>query len=123
MFWNWLELARENRKAANVLLDHGLLRSAVSRAYYAAYSKVTWELCERGIAMPAGRQGPTHSRIHRLVIGSLTTLEKDKREALSRVMKRLYRLRIIADYAPHYNIDARDIREAMTLMNTVFDAF
>jgi len=41
---NWLDLARECRKAASRLTVEGLNRSAISRAYYAVYSKATHEL-------------------------------------------------------------------------------
>jgi len=118
----WLELARDSRKSASVLVN-GFHRSAVSRSYYAAYSKVTMELCSLGITMPADRESPTHRKIRPLIEGNLTTMDREKRLALSRIVGRLYTMRISADYSPSLAVGAREAREAISLMNKVFDAF
>jgi len=57
----WLELARDARKSANELMELDRFRSSISRAYYAAYSKVTHELVvTAGLTMPPDREGPNH---------------------------------------------------------------
>ncbi|MCA9450171.1 MAG: HEPN domain-containing protein, partial [Candidatus Omnitrophica bacterium] len=59
----WLDLARDSRQAANVMVQHGRYRSAISRSYYAVYSRVTYELISSGVKMPASKEGPTHSKL------------------------------------------------------------
>jgi len=61
----WLDLARTAREAANRLLTEDHYRSAVARAYYAVYSKITHEVA--GLAMPPGREGPSHGRIRPVI--------------------------------------------------------
>jgi hypothetical protein len=36
---------------------------------------------------------------------------------------RLYTLRLVADYRPSMDVDARDAREAVSIMNTIFESF
>ena len=58
MSQTWLELAREARKAARRLMTEDNFRSCASRAYYAAYSKITHELvATAGLTMPKDREG------------------------------------------------------------------
>ncbi len=120
---NWLDLARDSRKAASELVRDGHYRSATSRAYYAAFSKISHELVHTGHAMPAGREGPSHRRLRPMVEANLKSLRIEQRAALSRIVGRLYVLRIYADYTPSIHVDARDAREAVSLMNKIFHAF
>jgi hypothetical protein len=55
----WQEMASESRKAANEMVKTRF-RPCLSRAYYAAYSKVTQDLIAAGAPMPPGREGPNH---------------------------------------------------------------
>ena len=126
----WLDLARDARQAANRLVVEGSLRSGMSRAYYAAYSKVSHELvCTAGLAMSTGREGPSHpgelgtGGIRRLIETSMPNMQKSKRVKLSELIGRLYSLRIIGDYKPSVEVDVADAREAITLMKRIFDAF
>ncbi len=65
---NWLDLARGAREAANRLLTEDLYRSAVARAYDAAYSKITHELTAiAGLPMSPGREEPGHNRIRPVI--------------------------------------------------------
>jgi uncharacterized protein (UPF0332 family) len=105
-------------------------RSCVSRAYYAAYSKVTHELVvTAGLTMPTNREGPNHpgetgtGGIRRLIETSMPNMQQDKRVKLSEFIGRLYTLRIDADYKPSVEVGNRDAREALTIMNKVFYAF
>jgi len=119
----WLDLTRDGRKSASSLVANKFHRSAVSRSYYAVYSKVTMELCALGIAMPAGREGPRHGKIRPLIETNLTTMTRDERLALSRIVGRLYTLRILADYSPSSTVGSLEGREAISLMNKALDAF
>lgn len=120
---SWLDLARDARKAAHVLVsDH--FRSCVARAYYAAYSKVVHELAvTAGLPMPIGREGPSHKRIRRLILTSMPNMAQVKREKLSELVGRLYTLRIDADYKPSIEVEDAEAREAISIMKTIFEAF
>src|SRR5437868_1225176 len=129
MAQTWFELASDARKAAGRLVsDHP--RSCLSRAYYAAYSKVTFDLSAiPGVNFPAGDEGPKHpgrtgtGGIRRLIETHMTGLNEPRRLKLSELIGRLYTLRLVADYRPSMEVDGRDAREAVSIMNTVFDAF
>jgi hypothetical protein len=129
MSLSWFDLASDARKAAGRLVaEH--YRSCVSRAYYAAYSKVTNDLSRSpGISFPPGDEGPKHpgrtgtGGIRRLIESSLANMDEPKRVKLSELVGRLYTLRCVADYGPSMDIDGRDAREAISIMNTIFDSF
>lgn len=129
MAQTWLDMARDARRAASRLVTEDF-RSCVSRAYYAAYSKVTHELVvTAGLTMPTNREGPNHpgetgtGGIRRLIETSMPNMQQDKRVKLSEFIGRLYTLRIDADYKPSVEVGNRDAREALTIMNKVFYAF
>ena len=102
-------------------------RSCLSRAYYAAYSRVTNELEKQGVVFPQDREGPNHpgmtgrGGIRRLIESNMQTPYEPQRLKLSEWIGRLYTLRIDADYRPSVAIDARDAREAISIMKNVFD--
>jgi len=73
--------------------------------------------------MPANREGPAHARLRSLVEGNLYHLPKPKREALSRMIGRLYAMRVVADYSPAASVDKRDSREAASIMKKAFESF
>jgi uncharacterized protein (UPF0332 family) len=128
MFQTWLELARDARKAASRLVTEENFRSCVSRAYYAAYSKVTHELTvTAGLTMPADREGPGHGTgrgsIRPMIETSMPNMEGQKRVKLSELIGRLYTLRIDADYKPSVQVEGGDAREALSIMKTVFESF
>jgi hypothetical protein len=50
-------------------------------------------------------------------------MDQPRRLKLSELIGRLYTLRIFADYMPSVEVDGRDAREAISIMNTVFDWF
>ena len=106
----------------------------MSRAYYAAYAKVTHLLVQKGEAMPDGREGPPHpghlptgeakhKGIRQLIMEKLTEIDVAKRRALSELIGELYTLRLYGDYRPSQQIDAVEAREAVSMMNTVFENF
>ena len=125
----WHEVARDSRKAANEMVETRF-RSCLSRAYYAVYSKVTHDLAAASnVTFPPGREGPNHpgesgtGGIRRLIETSMPAMSQERRVKLSELVGELYTLRLYADYRPSIEIDAPDAREAISLMNTVFDAF
>lgn len=124
----WLELAREARNSANLLLTQERFRSCASRAYYAAYSKVAHELvATAALTMPTGREGPHHTgkkgAIRPMIETSMPGMDQPKRLRLSELVGRLYTLRIDADYRPSVDLDGRDAREAIAMMKKVFESF
>ena len=125
----WSELASDARKAASRLVGEHY-RSCLSRAYYAVYSKVTFDLTAiPGVGFPVGDEGPRHpgrtgtGGIRRLIETHMTHLAPQKRVKLSELVGRLYTLRCVADYRPSVDVDARDAREAVSIMNTIFESF
>lgn len=124
MAQTWLDLARDGRKAAGRLVTEERFRSCASRAYYAAYSKVTHELVmTAGLAMAADREGPGHASIRRLIETSMPNMQQEKRVKLSELVGRLYTLRIDADYKPSVEVEGADAREALSIMKTIFESF
>jgi uncharacterized protein (UPF0332 family) len=124
---SWFELASDARKAANRLVSDNH-RSCVSRSYYAAYSRVTYVLSiAPGVMFPTNREGPNHpgetgtGGIRRLIETSMPNMDQPRRVKLSELIGRLYTLRIFADYRPSVEVEGRDAREAISIMNTVFD--
>jgi uncharacterized protein (UPF0332 family) len=129
MAQTWFDLAKDARKAASRLVSENY-RSCLNRAYYAAYSKVTFVLAAApSVTFPAGREGPNHpgeagtGGIRRLIETSMPDMDSDRRVWLSQLLGRLYTLRIDADYKPSVEVEAGDAREAVSIMNKVFDAF
>jgi len=125
----WFDLASDARKAANRLVSDNY-RSCVARAYYAAYSRVTYALAiAPGVSFPANREGPNHpgetgsGGIRRMIETSMPDMDQKRRVKLSELIGRLYTLRIFADYRPSVEVEGGDARNAISLMNTIFDWF
>ncbi len=53
----------------------------------------------------------------------MPNMEPLKRVKLSELIGRLYTLRVSADYKPSVDVDGCDARDAISIMNTVFDSF
>jgi uncharacterized protein (UPF0332 family) len=107
----WLDIARSNQRAAASLFDEGHYRSAVSRAYYTVYARVTHALVLQGVAMPEGQEGPRHQKLVPLIGDNLR-----KPAFVGRLVRRLYLMRCHADYIPSVTVGARDGRNALSLM-------
>ena len=130
---SWQDVAIDSRRAANELV-RTRHRSCLSRAYYAAYARVTHLLITKGVPMPEHREGPPHpghlpsgeakhKGIRQMVVEKLDQWEPPKRRALSELIGELYTLRLAADYHPSQDVDAADAREAVSMMTTVFENF
>jgi len=82
-----------------------------------------------GITFPPGEKGPKHpgrtgaGGIRRLIETQMKEMEQARRVKLSELVGRLHTLRCVADYHPSMDVDARDTREALSIMKTIFDAF
>jgi hypothetical protein len=125
----WFDLASDARKAANRLVEPNP-RSCLNRAYYAAFSKVNHALVGTpGVTIKLGREGVNHpgesgaGGIRRWIVTHMPDMDPPKRVKLSELIGRLYTLRISADYQPSVDVDGRDAREAISIMNAVFDSF
>src|SRR5438105_11965458 len=83
----WLDVARDARNSANTLLSEDHYRSAVARAYYAAYSKITHELVVgAGLPAPPNREGFSHARIRPVIETSMPNMAQARRDKLSELL-------------------------------------
>jgi len=117
---DWQSMAQDNYVAAGVLLRAGRWRSAVSRAYYAAYARAVAALKRRNVAMPRTREGPSHKRLPFLVAQHLMELSASIRWRLFSRISRLYTMRLNADYYASVPVVGRDARSAMGMLKDVF---
>lgn len=101
----WRDIATENEEAAKELLRAGRFRSAVSRAYYAAYAIVTGKLVEAGAVPKTGESNPSHKALPLMVEGNLPGLSAWERRDLKSTTRRLYSTRIDADYRSTTDVD------------------
>jgi len=108
----WDELSIDSRSAAQVLLAQGHTRSSISRAYFAAYAAATARVAAR-VSLPAGRQNPTHADLRRYVGSSLTNLPLWQRQWLGTLIRRLWKMRVDADYVPGACVDDRLAKQAL----------
>jgi uncharacterized protein (UPF0332 family) len=119
---SWSDMARDNLVAAKSLLADARWRSAVSRAYYAAYSAVTGKLKGRA-SFPRGRQNPSHDNLARLIMNYLTEFAVSERRQMMAAARRLYRTRIAADYKPGEEVGVQEariaVRDASFIVRTV----
>jgi uncharacterized protein (UPF0332 family) len=99
----WDVIARDNLTAARVLAKAGLLRSSVSRTYYAAFSAVTFVLTGEA-SFPRGYETPLHQTVTGLLDRHLPRHRYLRQ--IKAAVRRLYNDRIIADYRAGRTIDA-----------------
>jgi len=116
----WRDLGSKNRTSANQLFAAGQWRSCASRAYYALYAELTHQLLQAKISMPTGRGNPKHANLSMLVGNNLIAVRPQSRWRLSGLVKKLYDLRIMADYLPNVDIAEPEARIAMGLMDQAF---
>lgn len=103
----WDEIATEALRAAQRLGDHEFWRSCASRAYYAAFSAVTFALREMA-PFDRGRETPAHHRVIGLVQQHLRAGRSPERLRRLKAMLRLsYNTRIDADYRADITVDRR----------------
>ncbi len=114
---NWDVLARDSRRAAELLKEAGCIRSCLSRAYYSAYAVVTWRLLLDGHTVSSGDYpNPGHEQLLQL---ARNNLPKVLRYEVERCLKRLRAFRLAADYDESGNWSEQDAVIALQLLNKI----
>jgi uncharacterized protein (UPF0332 family) len=108
----WQAVSLDSFRAANELLRGARHRSAVSRAYYAAFSAATGYLESRGVSFTAGRQSPPHRDLADL-LGRYYQGSPLMKRQLQTTIRRLYTLRLFADYDVKITVDDTTSRDAV----------
>ena len=109
----WREVGEDSFHAAQGIKHHP--RSCVSRAYYAAYALMSSELVStRGVKFVLGRDGPSHFLLPTLVENHLRNrMNISKIRGIKAALRRLYNIRLNADYRPNLQISSSDVRDAL----------
>ena len=117
----WVSMSIDACKASRKLREKHP-RSAISRAYYAAYAAVTSELKkDPGVTFSADRGNPAHGSLLDYIQQSLP-LQGHSAESvddLRRCLRELRRDRERADYLPHASLDMDDAKEALRRAESV----
>ena len=106
----WVEMSIDAYKAASALRSTHE-RSAISRAYYAAYAAVTNELKKvPSLTLDYEDNNPRHSKLPKYVQHGFSELDHDPQtvQEIKRNLKDLMRDRIRADYMPGETMDPHD---------------
>ncbi len=96
----WNELGLDSRRAAQELLEQNRIRSSVSRSYYSAYCAITSRLAKQGVDFAYGGNNPPHADLPGYILHNLPALPQDTRYVLARAIRRLWKVRVDADYVP-----------------------
>ncbi|MBD1210707.1 MAG: HEPN domain-containing protein [Ignavibacteria bacterium] len=89
-FWN---RAQENLKAAEILLDNGLLNAAANRAYYAAYHAAAALIEAKGL-----EYNSDHRKVQAVFNGEILRRSKNLPGELRGYLATMHDIRAIADY-------------------------
>lgn len=120
----WRKMAQDSLYAASVCLRRGLYRSAVSRAYFAAYQVATDALRQvPGLRPPLDREGWSHERTPGLLMENVR--DRLGAERLREVIRRLrsaYRERLDADYHGERLFDESSARRCFANAQALWDA-
>ena len=117
---SWFEMSRDSLRAARLAHNHGHRRSAVSRAYYAAYAALAGVFDETGgIDFRYEGNNPGHRQLLALTANNLDPrkFNKTKRQEIKRHLKTLQAMRINADYNPAES--SLDQQESMIALRQV----
>ncbi|MEW6250137.1 MAG: HEPN domain-containing protein [Planctomycetota bacterium] len=110
---DWRDIARDNLKAAQALSKTPHLRSCASRAYYAAFSAVTFALSSHARS-GRGHETPAHQAVPGLLEKHLEAkLGARRLTNVKKMMRRLYNERLSADYRSGLTLDDRSIRQSL----------
>ena len=100
------ELAREALVAAELLVQHGLVRSSIDRSYYAAFHAASALLASRGI-FPGSHDGVIAMlSLHFVKVGALS-------RDTARNLQDLQNQRLIADYKGYLDQDSADAHRCL----------
>ncbi len=97
-------MSLSSRKAAQTLLGSENYRSSISRSYYAAPCAVTEALADK-VTFAYGGNNPPHDNLPNLVAFNLTVLDKPARREVQAALRRLWKVRVEADYIPQAYIN------------------
>jgi uncharacterized protein (UPF0332 family) len=115
----WREMAQKSFEAASFLGANDYARDCISRAYYAAFARVTGALIDAGQKPRPGLGTWSHQTLPELASTALVSGTAASGN-LEYALERLYQLRLMADYWPEVEIDDRVGRWAVGLMSQVF---
>ena len=116
---SWAEVTRQNLQAARLLAEHKRFRSAVSRAYYTAFSAVTDRLRNQGQSVPRKRESWAHMKMPLLLDKILNNSTADSREEIVVAYQTLYQYRIDADYFASRPVDEDFCDHALATLDIV----
>lgn len=105
---SWREIGDECLNSAKYSHDGGFFRTAISRAYYAAYAHVSGALVEGGVDVArSDRPNPSHQQLDSLLAHNLDTkrFPIGVRRDLARRVRHLRRFRVMSDYDPASYVD------------------
>lgn len=105
---DWNRLGQSSLRSAKLLKEAGEFRSAISRAYYAAYAFSTGRLIDDGHTVGGeGRSNPSHQRLQTMIEANANTAGRsnERRRDLARRFRNLRRFRVMADYDPSSYVD------------------
>jgi len=107
-------MAWDSFNAGDVLRGEGLVRSAASRYYYAAYQATTALLHYRGLTPPQGREAWSHDDTPDLVLDQLASFlaSRDVRRRIARTLRELYEVRVQADYHASADVNSDVVTRA-----------
>ena len=112
----WESLATESCTASHELFGARRWRNAIARSYFAVYARAAAALKASNVAMPSGREGPSHKKLPHLLLNNLTALPMVDRQKLYSLVGTLYFLRLEADYMPSVCLSEGEARNSMGLM-------
>jgi uncharacterized protein (UPF0332 family) len=116
---DWTEIGRDCLRAAQRTRDEQV-RSAISRAYYAAHSVLAHALIGAGYSPPGQRQTPPHDSQAKLIGRHFAANGPAFVRELRAKVRRLYAARLDADYNRRATMDASVSRAAIRDAHSVF---
>ena len=110
----WWNMAQESFVAAQSLEQLGIVWSAASRAYYAAYQAATTLLLYARLVPPEDREAWSHEATPALLRNvSDKMLNRARQRDLEERLRSLYELRLIADYQGEEAVSRAGLRAAV----------
>ena len=112
----WADISVECEVAAKQLLRSGCYRSSTSRAYYAVYSAITDRLVAAGVVPETDADNPSHKSLPEMIESNVPGLRSWQRRDLKTSTRRLYQLRIDADYRARALVAIAEATESLAEM-------
>ena len=110
----WWEMAQDALASAQLLQRHGQFRASASRSYYACYQSVTAVLLYQKQTPPDNREAWSHELTLEFIRKQLTLIRaQEQRNDLAARLRRLYTLRISADYAGRGEVEEAALTSAL----------